>query len=606
MANLSLGKSAVSDRFWVGSRVVANDFYGGAVEQVVVLIHNFTNNTPGTYLMSEISESGMDSDWFKWTSSFYLDIGGASNNYTDIVTWSGSQCQRARIPYNSDGTYSGWDFYSQINPAYKLEEIYISYNVSFPTGFQSAHGGKLPGLCAQPYPELADWPTASDGALIAPLWKGSNGPESIKWYNRLHWPEGGGPGYPTPDGPYWTGSFTDDDNWHNITIRAVHSTPSQSDGLCEAFIDGVLTDVWPNICTRQIDGIYWDMIRWKLYQNDSSEQSDSTNYYVYADDPILFYFEGESTPGLPIGKVTSSTGRDITEYLPSWPKVHDTSLNIIFSHSWDDDTLGQWQYSEISASWFQWNWYYNLGTWLGGNQNDDSYIVNEDGYKCLRVDNLYNDDGIDSGIDLYAGIPPGQNLEEVYVSYNIKFQNGYQSAHGGKLPGLTSLPYPTLGGPTEPDEGCEIHALYKGSSGPDSIKWYNKLHWPEGNPGWSENWSDGPYWTASFDNGEWHNITLRMVHSTPSQSDGLCEVFLDGYCTDKWPNICTRVEPNLHFDIMRLQIFINDAVEQSDNTEYSIYIDDWYVFNYTGSGELQGKLTSSYSRSLSLPNWPMS
>ena len=271
----------------------------------VIIQNDFEHYTLGKWDMDEIK-----ADFWQYYNR--IDIGGAYNNFADIVDFMGTRCLRARMPYNADGTLSGFDIYSSLNPDLKLEEVYVSYNLFYPNDFRSAHGGKLPGMTSlgQPgsiYNYNNDPYNPRSGNIVAGLYKGNHGPEEIKWYNFLKFPpDNKSPyGHMSPDGPYWTQTF-ENGAWHNVTLRMVHSTLGVYDGLCEVFIDGVLSDSWGDICTR-LQEQYWDNLRFQLFTNNSAEQTDDTNYYVYIDDLLVFNYDGTDEPIQ--GKIRSPEGR---------------------------------------------------------------------------------------------------------------------------------------------------------------------------------------------------------------------------------------------------------------------------------------------------------
>lgn len=283
----------------------------------VIFKNDFEHYTLGKWDMDEIR-----ADFWQYPSR--LEMGGARNNFVDVVDFEGTRCLRARMPYNADSTYSGFDIYSSLNPNDRFEEIYISYNMFFPDDFRSAHGGKLPGITSlgmpgEIYTYNGDPYNPRSGNIVCGLYKGNHGPEEIKWYTFLKYPpENESPyGHMSPDGPYWTNTFGNG-AWHNVTLRMTHSSPSVYDGLCEVFIDGVLSDSWQDRCTRIEPNQVWDQIRFQHFTNHSSEQTDDTNYYSYVDDLLVFNYDGNTVPNIPKGKVPSEPGRVLQ--IPNWPK----------------------------------------------------------------------------------------------------------------------------------------------------------------------------------------------------------------------------------------------------------------------------------------------
>jgi len=563
----------------------------------IILENDFEHYTLGKWDIDEIT-----TDF--WQHDPRITIGGAYNNFVDVVDFDGSRCLRARMPYNANGTLSGFDIYSRLNPDLKLEEVYVSYNLFFPNDFKSAHGGKLPGMTSmgmpgQIYEYNNDPYNPRSGNLVAGLYKGNNGPDEIKWYNFLKFPpDNQSPwGHMSPDGPYWTNTFGNG-AWHNVTLRMVHSEASKYDGLCEVFIDGVLSDTWGDICTRIESNQVWDDLRFQLFTNDSSEQTDTTNYYAYIDDLLLFNYDGNTDPNIPKGRVVSNPGRILD--LPNWPKSGDTGVNILFKQDFSESPLTTaYRGSDVQRDFGNWKWSNGIG-WK------DIYnvsIINENNNRLMKVKTWANQISPDYGVQ-FAKIFSGNELQEdVWFSYNTIFKPYFIPVQGGKLPGLSGGDY--SGGGTHPTNGFSARLMFKQDC---SLDFY--LYWPEMPGEWGSHFGRFPdpkdlskQFSFYHDTEVWHNITTRVKLNSTGNHDGFLEAYLDGICVKRVDGLLLRLDDTVKSDLFNITHFFGgNTMDWAPPEDQWIKIDDVLLFiseNDVGKPIEVGRDISNL-----LPNWP--
>jgi len=187
--------------------------------------------------------------------------------------------------------------------------------------------------------------------------------------------------------------------------------------------------------------------------------------------------------------------------------------------------------------------------------NEYVSIENFDGLKCLK--NHYQEGhwgvGVESsnseggtGVNIFSVIHETDGWDELYFTYNLFFEDGFDWGLGGKLPGLVVIPWGSLGRP-QPDEGSVCMLMWQ----PDGkIKWYNYFH-----EDFDYKYGRGPVIPATFSTGKWFNITIRLVNSSPWGNDGLCEVFVDGILNHTMTNIRTREESDKFINAMTFNTF---------------------------------------------------
>jgi hypothetical protein len=118
---------------------------------------------------------------------------------------------------------------------------------------------------------------------------------------------------------------------------------------------------------------------------------------------------------------------------------------------------------------------------------------------------------------------PVGSHEELYLSYDVMFEEGFEFALGGKLPGLYGGEF--IGGGNIPDG-------YDGWSG-------RMMFHPDGemisyvyHAGMSSKYGDNIPWGFNerkhFIPGKWHNLELRYVMNTPGVANGVIQGWFDG------------------------------------------------------------------------------
>ncbi len=198
---------------------------------------------------------------------------------------------------------------------------------------------------------------------------------------------------------------------------------------------------------------------------------------------------------------------------------------VVFQQDFDDSATGVYTSAQLNAQW-------NTPLWHLGFNQGRVHIVSESGRgNAMRVTypaNKYGAAGATaflSDVEFGVGLP--KSYDELYVSYDVKFADGFEFVRGGKLPGLcgydnTQLPY----------QGCNTGGGFP--SGYDG--WSARGMWRE--DGIMENYvyhssqqnfyGDDEYWGVSAVPGQWHRIQHRVVLNTVGQKDGILEAWFDG------------------------------------------------------------------------------
>jgi len=214
------------------------------------------------------------------------------------------------------------------------------------------------------------------------------------------------------------------------------------------------------------------------------------------------------------------------------------SQDFTVYNSWDfnEETLGEYTNAEIHEDFnIEYDWaedmmyllFNNLAIGAGANIVNDT--INGLPSKAMRITNLADElwHGFEMVVDLE------NDYDELYVSYNWKFSNEFNSTEGGKLPGLGGLPNFGSACPTS-GEGFRAHNLF-GRAG--ALYSYHYDRSVDCSPYGGETcpWSSDAYDidTIPMVNGTWYDITQRLVMNTftggVANNDGIKEVWINGH-----------------------------------------------------------------------------
>jgi hypothetical protein len=107
---------------------------------------------------------------------------------------------------------------------------------------------------------------------------------------------------------------------------------------------------------------------------------------------------------------------------------------------------------------------------------------------------------------------------DLYLSYEVFFEPGFQWVLGGKLPGLCGNTCPTGG--SQVDKGFSARMMWRADG---AVEIYG--YFADKEDGYGASYGRG---TGSVTIGKWHTIQQRIRLNTPDNSDGLIEYWIDG------------------------------------------------------------------------------
>lgn len=166
--------------------------------------------------------------------------------------------------------------------------------------------------------------------------------------------------------------------------------------------------------------------------------------------------------------------------------------------------------------------------------------------------------------------------KEVYMSYNLKFGEEWNSTAGGKLPGLRGFPEVSNGCPTS-GEGFIAMNMFKLGGRIISYHYdrtYSSCPWST---------EEYKYHNHYFSNGTWYNVTQRLVLNTftngSPNADGIKELWIDGKLIFQETNLKLVQDQDKGIDGAALSIFYGgDSEAYMPLHESDVYLDNIRIF----------------------------
>ena len=168
-----------------------------------------------------------------------------------------------------------------------------------------------------------------------------------------------------------------------------------------------------------------------------------------------------------------------------------------------------------------------------------------------------------------AMIQLGQSYEELFLSYRVRFEEGFDFVRGGKLPGLFGgrgnaggqVPDGTDGWSGRMmwrEEGEATQYLYH----PDQPGMYGEFFW----------------WERRFEPGTWHTVEHHFTMNTPGEHDGTLRTWFDGEDALRVDRLRFRDTATFGIGGLRVETYFGggDDTWNSTKDEY-IYFDDFVI-----------------------------
>lgn len=260
---------------------------------------------------------------------------------------------------------------------------------------------------------------------------------------------------------------------------------------------------------------------------------------------------------------------------------------VIYQNNFDQNSVGRYTRNQLDADW-----------------NDPEF---NDGVDEGRVTVVSGQDAFGgTGNSLAVAYPEDEagtkrtgaqwqleldgEYEEAYLSYRVKFADGFDFSRGGKLPGLAGGTAPTGNAPAEGDNGWTGRLMWLNESAgepgdpeqPTSqaisyAKYADSGFNQDGRDEDETHWVDADGTRSEFESGVWYEITQRVVMNTPGVSDGIIQIWLDGELVHSQTDVLFRTVPDLKIDQVYFSTFFGGGNGWETSKDETVFFDDFEV-----------------------------
>jgi hypothetical protein len=218
--------------------------------------------------------------------------------------------------------------------------------------------------------------------------------------------------------------------------------------------------------------------------------------------------------GFWVAALDSASSDDAPTLLfPSSSKPGKGFFNLNFGTS----PLGEYDSADVERDWpgMIWAQPYNRVN-----------VIEEDGNRFLRVN--YPQGGVgpkESGAQWKVDFKEafGTTYDELYVSYKVRFVNGFDPVYGGKLPGMLGGEGNTGGKQADGYDGWSARMMWGKKAATVFYVYHADM---PGKFGDVFNW--GEVETKTFPAGEWVQVEHRIVINSPGEKNGVLQGWYNG------------------------------------------------------------------------------
>lgn len=247
----------------------------------------------------------------------------------------------------------------------------------------------------------------------------------------------------------------------------------------------------------------------------------------------------------------------------------------VFEQDFESAGVGVYTPDTLNNQWHTPLWY------MGINEGRAQIVQDAIKGKALQVMFPANEYGSRGAVaflnDLSFGVAFERNFEELYVSYDVKFAEGFDFVLGGKLPGLCG--YNTT---QSPKDGCNTGGGFP--NGYDG--WSARGMWRK--DGQLENYvyhadqfyeyGDDEYWDAKAIPGQWHTFQHRVVMNTVGEANGIVEAWFDGRKVLSSNTMLYRKTPDIGINLFYFSTFYGGADPSwAPTTDQYMYFDNFRI-----------------------------
>lgn len=182
------------------------------------------------------------------------------------------------------------------------------------------------------------------------------------------------------------------------------------------------------------------------------------------------------------------------------------------------------------------------------------------------------------------------DYEELYLSYRVKFESGFDFVRGGKLPGLAGGSAPTGSNQATGTNGWSGRYMwrtdFKGVSGvPEQTvaEWISYAKYTDSGADGTGRDSDRAYWVESdgsrsvLNSDVWYTLTQRVKMNDPGQRNGILQIWLDGRLVHDQQDVLFRTANTFSIDKMYFSTFFGGGSSWRTSKDEIAYFDDFKI-----------------------------
>ena len=153
----------------------------------------------------------------------------------------------------------------------------------------------------------------------------------------------------------------------------------------------------------------------------------------------------------------------------------------------------------------------------------------------------------DGGAGFYSNPKGLKGAEQACLTYQVRFEPGFNFVKGGKLPGLFGGEAPSGGEKVDGENGFSMRFMWREAGQGELYEYVVNKDQEYGASVGRGLWS--------FPTGEWVTIEQELVLNTPGEKDGLARVWINGVPVLEQGNIVYRTTDELTIDGLMFSTF---------------------------------------------------
>ncbi len=184
-------------------------------------------------------------------------------------------------------------------------------------------------------------------------------------------------------------------------------------------------------------------------------------------------------------------------------------------------------------------------------------------------------------------LPFAEGHDELFLSFRLRFDEGFNFVRGGKLPGFSGGEGNVGGNRPDGTDGFSARMMWRtdGSSGApttgETANIVQYIYHPDQPRDHAEDfrWDDGPTgeWQV-FEADTWYHVQHRLVMNTPGQHDGIFQAWLDGELVLDLQDLRFRDDASIQINELLFSTFFGGSSERWETTKIErAYFDDFVV-----------------------------